>query len=123
MYDFDVSNKNVSLQEYELLFEDLGGFDELYLKMLASGVPTAVHLMWIPLSELNISQQTLLVARLSHQLFNGIWNNQYISRGRELLSEQIKYVNDDIMMVFVFPIVEFLIPYQVFLLVIFCCLC
>ncbi|KNA05484.1 hypothetical protein SOVF_189840 [Spinacia oleracea] len=102
----------VDLKEYELLFEDLGGFDELYLKMLASGVPTAVHLMWIPLSELNISQQTLLVARLSHQLFNGIWNNQYISRGRELLSEQIKYVNDDIMMVFVFPIVEFLIPYQ-----------
>ncbi|XP_021772711.1 probable inactive ATP-dependent zinc metalloprotease FTSHI 5, chloroplastic [Chenopodium quinoa] len=101
----------VDLKEYELIFEDLGGFDELYLKMLASGVPTAVHVMWIPLSELNIYQQALLVARLSHQLFNGIWNNQYVSRGRELLLDEIKYINDDVLMVFVFPIVEFLIPY------------
>ncbi|XP_021734746.1 probable inactive ATP-dependent zinc metalloprotease FTSHI 5, chloroplastic [Chenopodium quinoa] len=101
----------VDLKEYELIFKDLGGFDELYLKMLASGVPTAVHVMWIPLSELNIYQQALLVARLSHQLFNGIWNNQYVSRGRELLLDEIKYINDDVLMVFVFPIVEFLIPY------------
>lgn len=103
----------VNLKEYELLFEDFGGFDELYLKMVASGVPTVVQLMWIPLSELNIYQQTFVVARLCHQLFNGIWNNKYVSRGRELLWEEIKYINDDIMMMVVFPIVEFLIPYPV----------
>lgn len=55
----------VNIKEYEILFEEFGGFDGLYFKMIASGVPTAVQLMWIPLSELNIYQQTLLIARLS----------------------------------------------------------
>lgn len=103
----------VNLQEYELLFEDFGGFDELYIKMLASGVPTAVHLMWIPLSELNIYEQFLLVARFTYLSFDSIWNNPIVSHGRKLMWEEIVNTNDDIMTVFVFPIMEFIIPYPV----------
>ncbi|KAH9706868.1 putative inactive ATP-dependent zinc metalloprotease FTSHI 5 [Citrus sinensis] len=33
----------VDIKEFEVLFEDFGGFDELYMKMLACGIPTAVH--------------------------------------------------------------------------------
>ncbi|XP_057515856.1 probable inactive ATP-dependent zinc metalloprotease FTSHI 5, chloroplastic isoform X2 [Amaranthus tricolor] len=103
----------VDLKVYELLFEDLGGFDELYLKMIASGVPTAVRLMWIPLSELNIYQQAVLVAKLFHGLLDDLWNEQKISFGRKFLWNEIKYTTADLFTVVVFPIVEFLIPYQV----------
>jgi hypothetical protein len=50
-------------QEFEILYEDFGGFDGLYMKMLASGIPTSVHLMWIPLSELDLGQQFLMALR------------------------------------------------------------
>ncbi|XP_074307854.1 putative inactive ATP-dependent zinc metalloprotease FTSHI 5, chloroplastic [Silene latifolia] len=103
----------VNIKEYEVLFEDFGGFDGLYLKMIASGVPTAVHLMWIPLSELSIYQQVLLLARLSYQLINGIWKTRIVSFGQKWLFTKIKNINDDIMMMIVFPIVEFLIPYPI----------
>ncbi|KAK9735619.1 hypothetical protein RND81_04G216200 [Saponaria officinalis] len=103
----------VNLKEYDVLFEDFGGFDELYLKMLASGVPTAVHLMWIPLSELSISQQVLLLARISRQLCYGLWKTKIVSFGREWIFKKIKNINDDVMMMIVFPLVEFLIPYPV----------
>ncbi|KAL9257626.1 putative inactive ATP-dependent zinc metalloprotease FTSHI 5, chloroplastic [Drosera capensis] len=44
----------VDIKEYDILFEDFGGFDTLYLKMVASGIPTFVQVMWIPFSELNL---------------------------------------------------------------------
>ncbi|KAI3980697.1 hypothetical protein MKX01_025262 [Papaver californicum] len=61
----------VNVQEYETLFEDFGGFDGLYLKLLASGVPTAVQLMWIPLTELDLRQQFLLIA--THMVIQYGW--------------------------------------------------
>lgn len=103
----------VNLKEYEMLFEDFGGLDGLYLKMIACGVPTAVHLMWISFSELNIYQQTLLMARLSHRLFYGIWKAKTVSLLRDWIFEKIRSTNEDIMMMIVFPLVEFLIPYPV----------
>ncbi|KAK2972761.1 hypothetical protein RJ640_019409 [Escallonia rubra] len=103
----------VDIKEFEMLYEDFGGFDGLYLRMLASRIPTAVQLMWIPFSELNFSQQFLLIMRLSHQLVNGLWNTKVISYVREWTFEKIKNLNDDIVMVIFFPLVEFFIPYPV----------
>lgn len=100
-----------------MLFEDLGGFDGLYLKMLASGIPTAVHLMWIPFSELNFREQFLLITRLSYRCLNGLWETTFVSYGREWVFEQIRNLNDDIMMMIIFPLVEFVIPYPVFYLI------
>ncbi|KAK3004735.1 hypothetical protein RJ639_018216, partial [Escallonia herrerae] len=101
----------VDIKEFEMLYEDFGGFDGLYLRMLATRIPTAVQLMWIPFSELNFSQQFLLIMRLSHQLVNGLWNTKIISYVREWTFEKIRNLNDDIVMVIFFPLVEFLIPY------------
>lgn len=92
----------------------------MYLKMLASGVPTAVRLMWIPLSELNIYQQAVLVAKLFHGLLDDLWNEQNVSFGRKFLWNEIKYTTADLLTVVVFPIVEFLIPYRVIVFVIIC---
>ena len=97
-----------------MLFEDLGGFDGLYLKMLASGIPTAVHLMWIPFSELNFHEQFFLIMRMSYRCFNGFWKTTTVSYGREWVLEKIRDLNDDIMMMIIFPLVEFIIPFPVF---------
>ena len=96
-----------------MLYEDFGGFDGLYMKMLAQGIPTAIHLMWIPFSELNLHQQFLLTMRLVNQCIKGIWKTRIVSYGRGWIIEKVRNLNDDIMMVIVFPIVEFLIPYPV----------
>lgn len=95
------------------MFEDFGGFDALYLRMLAAGIPTAVQLMWIPLSELDISQQFLLMVTLCRQCFTELWRTNIASRTREWTLKNISDANDDIMMVIVFPVLEFVIPYEV----------
>lgn len=102
-------------QEFEMLFEDLGGFDGLYMKMLACDIPTAVHLMWIPFSELNIRQQLLLILRVCNGIVSGLWNSRLVTRAKNWIFTQIKDTTDDIMVVVVFPIVEFLVPYPVLL--------
>lgn len=99
-----------------MIYENFGGFDALYLRMLASGIPTAVQLMWIPFSELNLRQQFLLVTRLCHQCLNGLWSLKFVSRGRDWILEKVRNINDDIMMMIVFPTVEFVIPYRVFII-------
>ncbi|WVY97846.1 hypothetical protein V8G54_029997 [Vigna mungo] len=103
----------VDIKEFEMLFEDLGGFDGLYMKMLACDIPTAVHLMWIPFSELNIRQQLLLILRVCNGIVSGLWNSRVVTQAKNWIFTQIKDTTDDIMVVIVFPIVEFLVPYPV----------
>lgn len=96
-----------------MLFEDFGGFDGLYMKMLACGIPTAVQLMWIPLSELDFRQQFLLTVRLSHQCFNALWKTTVVTYARDWVLQKFRNINDDIMMTILFPIVELILPYYV----------
>ncbi|CAL1382597.1 unnamed protein product [Linum trigynum] len=103
----------IDVKEFEMLYQDFGGFDGLYMKMLACDIPTTVHLMWIPLSELDFHQQFLLAARLARQCFVALWKSRNISSVREWLSEKIHNINDDIMMAIIFPLIEFVIPYPV----------
>lgn len=103
----------VDAKEYDMLFEDFGGFDALYLRMLAAGIPTAVQLMWIPLSELDISQQFLLIVNLCRQCFAELWRKDVVSRAKEWTFAKIRDTNDDIMIMIVFPVLEFVIPYEV----------
>lgn len=101
------------MQEFDLLFEDFGASDGLYVKMLASGVPTAVQLMWIPFSELDIQQQFLLLTRLSSQCLVGFWESNIVSYVREWIYSKTKDIIDDLMVVIGFPLVEIIIPKQV----------
>lgn len=100
----------VDIKEFDLLFEDFGGFDGLYMKMLASGVPTIVQLMWIPLSDLDIRQQFLLTARLCRECVLGLWNSSVVTYVRERAFSKIKNITDDIMVVIIFPLLELIIP-------------
>ncbi|KAF4379841.1 hypothetical protein G4B88_012764 [Cannabis sativa] len=103
----------VDIKEFDMLYEDFGGFDGLYMKMLANGIPTTVHLMWIPFSELNLQQQFLLTLRLSQQCFNALWKTEIVSYARDWVIMNFTEANDDIMMAIVFPILELVIPYPV----------
>lgn len=109
----DDKEYHVDIKEFDMLFEGLGGFDGLYMKMLACGIPTAVHLMWIPFSELDLQQQLLLTIRLAHRFLTGLLKTKIVSYARDWAFQKIKNINDDIMMIIVFPIVEFLVPYPV----------
>lgn len=96
-------------------FEKFGGFDALYLKMLACGIPTTVHLMWIPMSELSLHQQFLLFTRVVSRAFTALRKTPIVSQAKDILLERIRNINDDLMMAVVFPVLEFIIPYQVLL--------
>lgn len=96
-----------------MLFEDFGGFDGLYMKMLACGIPSTVHLMWIPFSELDIYQQFTLVLRISQGCLNALWKTRFLSSWRSRVFEKINNVFADFMIMIVFPTVEFLVPYSV----------
>ncbi|XP_063940731.1 probable inactive ATP-dependent zinc metalloprotease FTSHI 5, chloroplastic [Daucus carota subsp. sativus] len=100
----------VDTKEYDMLFEGLGGFDGLYMKMLASDVPTSIQLMWIPFSELSIGQHLLLMMRFAYQSWMGVWNSGNVTVVRQKIFERFKNLNEDILLVIVFPIVEFVIP-------------
>ncbi|KAG7023894.1 putative inactive ATP-dependent zinc metalloprotease FTSHI 5, chloroplastic, partial [Cucurbita argyrosperma subsp. argyrosperma] len=106
----------LDIKEFEILFEDFGGFDGLYMKMLACGIPTTIHLMRIPFSELDIYQQFILSIRLPYSFLNALWKTSVVSYCRSWVFKKIKDVNDDVLMVMVFPVVEFLVPYQIRLL-------
>ncbi|KAK9161714.1 hypothetical protein Syun_008055 [Stephania yunnanensis] len=103
----------IDIQELDILFEEFGGFDGLYLKLLGSGIPTNVQLMWIPFSELNIREQFFLLTSISYQCIVGLWNTAVVSYVREWIFQKIKNINDDLMMMIVFPIVDFIIPFRV----------
>ncbi|XP_062084344.1 probable inactive ATP-dependent zinc metalloprotease FTSHI 5, chloroplastic [Humulus lupulus] len=103
----------VDIKEFDMLYEDFGGFDGLYMKMLANGIPTTVHLMWIPFSELNFQQQFLLTLRLSQQCFKALWKTEIVSYARSWVVTNFTEANDDIMMAIVFPVLDFVIPYPV----------
>ncbi|KAL3728221.1 hypothetical protein ACJRO7_032896 [Eucalyptus globulus] len=78
----DTKEYYVNIKEFERLFEEFGGFDGLYVKMLASGIPTAVRLTWVPFSELNFHQQFLLTTSLLHQCLMELWRTRAISYAR-----------------------------------------
>lgn len=102
-----------------MLFEGLGGFDGLYMKMLASDVPTSIQLMWIPFSELSVSQHFLLMMRFAYQSWMGVWNSGNVTFVRQKIFERFKNLNEDILLVIVFPVVEFVIPSSVTILTLF----
>lgn len=96
-----------------MIFEDFGGFDALYLRMIAAGIPTAIQLIWIPLSELDLSQQFLLLVNFTRECITGLLRTSSVSRVTNWTFTTIRDVNDDIMILIVFPILEFVIPYKV----------
>nr|QKY65106.1 AAA-type ATPase family protein [Passiflora pittieri] len=102
----DYQEYYVDIKEFETLYEDFEGFDGLYSKMLANGIPTSVQLMRIPFSELDLRQQFLLSIRFARLCFNEVWNGGLVSYWREWTSEKISDINNDLTVV----VLEFIVP-------------
>ncbi|XP_073223219.1 probable inactive ATP-dependent zinc metalloprotease FTSHI 5, chloroplastic isoform X2 [Cicer arietinum] len=99
----------VDIKEFEMLFEDIGGFDWLYRKMLACDIPTAVHLTWIPLSELGWRRLFFVTLRYPRWFLRDWWKSEDIPNAINYISESIQEMIDDIMMVIGFPLVEYFV--------------
>ncbi|KVH95811.1 AAA+ ATPase domain-containing protein [Cynara cardunculus var. scolymus] len=100
----------VDVKEFDTLFEDFGGVDGLYLKMLASNVPVSVRLMWIPFSELDIDQQFLFPIRVFHQLLVGLSNTRYVTTTVGQICDSFVNINKDILVLIICRLLEFVIP-------------
>lgn len=108
----DDKEYRVDIKEYDILFEDFGGFDTLYLKMVASGIPTFVQVMWIPFSERNLYpyvRQLANLAPLICQLFRDVSLISYFV-AKELCPQIIKKTYEDLLVMVVLPVVEFILP-------------
>jgi hypothetical protein len=95
-------------QEFEILFENIGGFDGLYRKMLACGIPTAVHLMWIPFSEFNLRQLFSVMLSSPRRFLRDPWTYEAVLNARDLIFDSITESIED-MMVIGFPIAEYVL--------------
>ncbi|GAU21882.1 hypothetical protein TSUD_33790 [Trifolium subterraneum] len=98
----------VNIKEFEILFEDIGGFDGLYRKMLACGIPTAVDVMWIPFSELTLQQLFSLMLSYPRRFLRDPRTYEAVLNARDLIFDSIKETIED-MMVIVFPIAEYVL--------------
>ncbi|KAI5398282.1 probable inactive ATP-dependent zinc metalloprotease FTSHI 5, chloroplastic [Lathyrus oleraceus] len=99
----------VDIKEFEILFKDIGGFEGLYRKMIACDIPTAVHLMWIPLSELKLRQQFSVILRFPRRFLTDQWNSEAALNARSWFFDTIKDTTDDLMTVIGFPVMELLV--------------
>ncbi|CAN1345877.1 Probable inactive ATP-dependent zinc metalloprotease FTSHI 5, chloroplastic [Linum perenne] len=99
-------------KEFEM-YQEFGGFDGLYMKMIGNDIPATVHFMWIPLSELNIRQLFLLAVRLVRRCFVELWKRAHVYDKVDQLWEEILILNEDIMVSIVCPLIELVIPYSV----------
>lgn len=98
------------LQEFDMLFEEFGRFDGLYLRMQSLGIPSTVHFMWIPLSEMDIQQQFHFITRYTYMCLAEFRKYKPVKIGGEWLMNKIKCTTDDIMVMIVFPLIEILLP-------------
>lgn len=80
---------------------------------MASGIPTVVHFMRIPLAEMNIRQQIFFIARVSYTFLKELWKTKIVTRESQRVFSFIKDTNDDFLVTFVFPVLEFVIPLSV----------
>jgi hypothetical protein len=54
-----------------------------------------------------------MALRLTSQCLNGLWKSRIVSYGRDWVVEKVRNINDDIMMVIVFPMLELIVPFPV----------
>lgn len=99
----------VDVVAFDVLFEQVGGFDGLYVKMVASGIPTTIEFMSIPFKEWGLKFQLLVPLKLCYRVFNFIWSN-VISEPVFWYLGKLNYIIEEVMVRVGFPIIEFIIP-------------
>eukprot|EP01018_Ginkgo_biloba_P009872 Gb_28496 [translate_table: standard] len=103
----------VDIQEFDALFEKVGGFDGLYVKMVTSGIPTTIEFMWIPFKEWELSQRLFFPFEFCYFTFLQIWESKAISGVVQWYFGKVNHIIEEFMVRIGFPLVELIIPKQV----------
>lgn len=65
------------------------------------------------MAEMDICQQILFIARVSYTFLKELWKTEIVARESQRVFSFIKDTNDDFLVTFVFPVLEFVIPLSV----------
>jgi hypothetical protein len=110
------------LKAFDALFEQVGGFDGLYVKMVTSGIPTTIQYMSVPFKEIGLRMQILFLLRICYNVLNFIWSKM-ISGPVTWYLGKLNHILEVVMVRVGFPIIEFIIPQQVSSIKTFIVLC
>lgn len=102
----------VDLLAFDALFEQVGGFDGLYVKMVTSGIPTTIQYMSVPFKEIGLRMQILFLLRICYNVLNFIWS-KLISGSVTWYLGKLNHILEVVMVRVGFPIIEFIIPKQI----------
>lgn len=102
----------VDILAFDVLFEQVGGFDGLYVKMVTSGIPTTIEYMSIPFKEWELRHQILVPLKFCYRVLKFLWLkvisvpvNWYFGKLRNILEVFMVRVG--------FPIIESILPYPI----------
>ncbi|XP_057855194.1 probable inactive ATP-dependent zinc metalloprotease FTSHI 5, chloroplastic [Cryptomeria japonica] len=93
----DDKEYHVDIQEFDVFFEQAGGFDGLYVKMVTSAIPISVEFMWIPFKEWDLRSQIVIPIKVLCQASIVIWNSKLLSTVRTWYLSKLTLICDDIM--------------------------
>lgn len=102
----------VDILAFDVLFEQVGGFDGLYVKMVTSGIPTTIEYMSIPFKEWELRHQILVPLRFCYRVLNFFWL-KWISVPVNWYFGKLSNILEVVMVRVGFPIIESILPYPI----------
>lgn len=102
----------VDILAFDALFEQVGGFDGLYVKMVTSGIPTTIEYMSIPFKEWELRHQILVPLRFCYRVLNFFWL-KWISVPVNWYFGKLSNILEVVMVRVGFPIIESILPYPI----------
>ncbi|CAM6088523.1 unnamed protein product [Calypogeia fissa] len=103
----------VNTQAFDSEYEDYGGFDTLLLKLIASGVPTSVEVMWVPLEEWSPRRILQLPFKVIWWLLEDFWNSSLVVSIRPWYYKNLVGAFEEIMVRFGFPLIQRIVPQKI----------
>lgn len=101
------------LQAFNAEYYEYGGFQTLYLKLIASGVPTSVEMMRIPLDEWSLERLVQLPFRMIWWLLEDCWNSSLVVSVRPWYYKTLLGAFEETMIRFGFPVIQRIVPQKV----------
>ncbi|KAL3693910.1 hypothetical protein R1sor_007561 [Riccia sorocarpa] len=102
----------VNTRVFNAEYEDVGGFDMMYFKLLLSGAPTTIETMWIPFEEWGFERLFFLPFKMVYWLLEDVWNSSLVTSIRPWYFKTLSGAFEEFMIRFGFPLVQNLLPHR-----------
>ncbi|KAG6544312.1 hypothetical protein Mapa_014315 [Marchantia paleacea] len=103
----------VNTRAFHAEYEDVGGFDMMYMKLITSGVPTNIETMWIPFEEWDFERLFQLPFKVVFWLLEDVWNSSILASVRPWYFRTLNGAFEEVMIRFGFPIIQTVMPQSV----------